>query len=129
MKAFISKHLTYPKEALKSKVEGTVVLQYDIDHTGKVIDAKVLSGIGYGCDEEAVRLVKLLEFTIPKNRGVKVLFHRNMQIHFRLPKQKVVANSPVTSFSYRYIPKKKQLPTTSKSTKKSYSYSIIFKEQ
>jgi TonB family protein len=123
MKAFIAKNLTYPDEALQHKIEGTVVVHYDIDHQGKVTDAKVLSGLGYGCDEEAIRLVKLLTFTVPKNRGVKVLFHKNMQIHFRLPKAKPQQTGQIT---YTYQPKKKEPSTETTAPKKSYGYTIQF---
>ncbi len=88
MRAFISKHKKYPKTALKEKIEGTVYIKYTIDYKGKVIDAKVLKSLGHGCDEEAVRVVKLLKFHVPKNRGVKVKFFKNIQIHFRVPKVK-----------------------------------------
>ncbi|HFA49244.1 MAG TPA: energy transducer TonB, partial [Bacteroidetes bacterium] len=88
MKKLIGENMRYPKEALKNKIQGTVYVKYDIDYKGKVIDAKVIKGIGHGCDEEAIRLAKLLEFSVPKNRGVRVIFHKNIQIHFRLPKKK-----------------------------------------
>lgn len=88
MRAFISQHKKYPKEAIKEKIEGTVYLKYTIDYKGKVIDAKVLKSLGHGCDEEAIRIVKLLKFNVPKNRGIKVKFFKNIQIHFRIPKQK-----------------------------------------
>jgi TonB family protein len=88
LREFVRKNLQYPPEALKNKVEGTVVLNYTIDHTGEVTDAKVISGPGHGCEEEAVRLVKLLKFHVPRNRGVKVQFHKDIHIHFRMPKAK-----------------------------------------
>ncbi len=94
MKAFIKEQLTYPKQALSEKIEGSVYLKYTVNHKGKVIETKVISSLGYGCDEEAVRIVKMLEFEVPKNRGVKVLYHKNIQIHFRLPKKKARPKTP-----------------------------------
>ena len=88
LRQFIAQNLRYPEEALQNKTEGTVFVNYTIDHTGDVIEAKVVSGIGHGCDEEALRLVRLLKYDVPKTRGIRVLFHKNIQIHFRLPKQK-----------------------------------------
>ena len=90
MKQFITENLRYPQEALEHKIEGTVTVQYDIDYQGKVVSAKVISGIGHGCDEEAMRLAKMLIYQMPKNRGVRVIFHKTMQVHFRLPKVKQV---------------------------------------
>lgn len=97
IQAFLSQHIKYPDEALKQGVEGTVFVKYTIDHHGDVIDAKVIAPIGYGCDEEALRIVRLLKFKVPKNRGLRVLFHKNIQVHFRLPKAK-----PTESIAYNY---------------------------
>jgi TonB family protein len=82
---FIKQHLKYPETALEHKVQGTVSVDYDIDIFGEVISAKVKHGIGYGCDEEALRLVKLLRFSKKRYQGMHVVFHQNMNIHFRLP--------------------------------------------
>lgn len=99
MREFIRQHLKYPEEALRQKVEGTVVLTYTIDHQGVVTDARVISGLGYGCDEEAVRLAGLLRFQVPKHRKLRVLFHKKLQVHFRLPKP---AEPKQTAIHYIY---------------------------
>ncbi len=83
---FIKEHLKYPDEALKNRIEGTVRVRYEINYKGNVVDAKVLSGLGHGCDEEAKRLVRMLKFEVPPTRNVKVLFHKTTNIHFKLKK-------------------------------------------
>jgi len=88
MKAFLGQHLKYPADALKAKTEGTVLVRYGLDYTGKVTDAKVKKGIGDGCDEEALRVVKLMRFTVPQRSKKKVRIHQDISIHFKLPKQK-----------------------------------------
>jgi len=103
MKKFVKENLRYPKLALKNKIEGSVYVKYDIDHKGKVIDAKVVSGIGHGCDEEALRLVKKMEFIVPKTPyKTKVVFHNNIQIHFRLPKAKKAPQKTGDSLQINY---------------------------
>ena len=82
---FIYENLRYPAEALEAKVEGTVMIEYDIDYKGKVVDTRILQGLGYGCDEEADRVVRLLKFAVGRNRGVKVIFHKKAQIRFKIP--------------------------------------------
>ncbi len=131
LKAFIGKHMRYPKAALKAKIEGTVMLKYDIDFKGNVVAAQVKSGVGHGCDEEAVRLVKLLKFEVPKNRKMRVLFHKTIQIHFRLPKEKPIPipqqkpKPSVNEVQYNYVttgtPTKKDLK---EKPNRSYSYTI-----
>ena len=112
LRQFITKNLRYPKEALKEKIEGTVVIRYSINYKGKVVAAKIIAGLGGGCDAEAKRLVHLLVFTAPKNRGIKALFHRDLQIHFKLPiEQKAtiqynLTTIPKNAVKEEYIPKK-----------------------
>lgn len=125
---FLYGNLKYPKAALENKIEGMVIVRYDIDHKGDVIKAKVLSSLGHGCDEEAVRVIKLLKFDIPKGpRKLKVIFHRTTKVKFVLPKQQV-KHTPKPSgsaLSYQYVkqstPKKEDNPTPKKKT---YSYNV-----
>ena len=84
MRAFIGENLKYPPAARAAGIEGTVRLRIDISHQGKVTAAKVLSSLGHGCDEEAVRVVQLLRFEIPKLRKLRAVFHKTINIHFRL---------------------------------------------
>ena len=54
---YIRKKLRYPAAARKNKVEGKVFVQFIIDKNGDVTESKVIQGIGYGCDEEAVKAI------------------------------------------------------------------------
>ncbi len=49
--------LQYPEKAREMGVEGRVIVKYTINENGKVTDSFVLRGIGYGCDEEALRII------------------------------------------------------------------------
>lgn len=51
-------NMVYPEQAKNQKIQGTVIVQFIIDETGMVINPSVEKGIGGGCDEEALRLVK-----------------------------------------------------------------------
>ena len=126
LRRFIHENLRYPEEALQNRTEGTVVVRYDINYKGKVTDVKVISGPQDGCREEAVRLVKLLRFKIPGlKRGLKVTFHRNLQIHFRLPKAAPAPTPPASEnrpeFAITYVQQRK--PPTSGSGD-SYFYTV-----
>lgn len=50
--------LTYPEEAKKAGVEGTVVLRVLIDETGKVKETEIIQGLGYGLDEASIKAVQ-----------------------------------------------------------------------
>jgi protein TonB len=82
---FIRSNLQYPEEALKQKAEGSVKIAYDVNVFGEVSHAVIKGGIGHGCDEEALRLVKMLRFEKKKYRGLHVIFHNTILIHFYLP--------------------------------------------
>ena len=94
MDEHVKANLVYPKSAVENRVEGTVHLFLDIDNKGNVVKAKVISGIGHGCDEEAVRVVKLMKFKVEKIRNMHVVHHHRLQIHFRLGKEAKVLSNP-----------------------------------
>lgn len=101
---FIYDNLRYPKEALENGVEGMVIVDYDIDYQGNVTATRVLQGLGHGCDEEACRVVKLLKFDVPKNRGVRVLFHKKARIQFKKPKQQAAVPAQQLQVNYTVTP-------------------------
>lgn len=135
MKQFIKENLQYPKSALENRIEGTVALRYTINNKGKVIKVKIISGIGYGCDKEATRLVKLLVFSASRNRGKRIIFHKNLQIHFRLPKEKAIKKvdvpmSPAApNVQYNYVAsstKKTDKDKKPPSSSSGYSYTVEY---
>jgi protein TonB len=82
---FLSKNIQYPQRAKEANVEGIVYVSFTVDGSGKVKDVKTLRGIGFGCDEEAVRVVsKLPQFTPGKQRGRAVSVGYNLPINFKL---------------------------------------------
>ena len=91
---FIYSRLKYPEAALKVRAEGIVLVEYDIDFQGKVVATRVLQSVGHGCDEEACRVVKMLQFKVAKNRGVKVIFHQKAKIKFTPPPVQSIAPAP-----------------------------------
>ena len=84
---FIGKNVVYPKEAIEAGVEGRVFVEFYIEKDGTVCDAKVLRGIGYGCDEEALRVIGLMPKWSPgKQRGKAVRVRYTLPINFKLSK-------------------------------------------
>ncbi len=112
---FVKSNLRYPEEALNNKIEGTVSVEYDVDVFGKVILAKVKHGIGYGCDEEALRIVELLKYPKKKYQGLHVVFHMTINIHFRIH---AASKQKSQSLVYSFVEKKQ----TEKN--KSHSYTV-----
>ncbi len=82
---FLAENIKYPQQASENGIQGTVYVSFVVDSKGNVTDVKVLRGIGGGCDEEAIRVVRSMPQWHPgKQNGkqVRVLF--NMPIYFRL---------------------------------------------
>jgi TonB family protein len=96
---FVSENLVYPPLALQNRIEGTVFMSYVVNDMGEVIEAKVLKGIGYGCDEEALRLIRLLHYGKVNNRGLRVRSEMKTGIRFVLP-----ANVGEVIYSYISAP-------------------------
>lgn len=141
LKQFISDNIQYPEAAIKAKVKGRVKLRYDINHKGVVTGAKIISGLGYGCDQEAIRLVKLLKFKVAKNRGIRATFHKTITIHFKKTKQKLkqkqkpeIPPTPsATTIQYNYTTSKnsskdKTAEPPQKKGSSGYSYKINIKK-
>lgn len=82
---FISENIIYPELALLNKTEGFVFVRYTVNNIGEIVDVEVTKGIGSGCDEEAVRVIRLLIYEPARNRGVKMKVEMKTRIQFKLP--------------------------------------------
>lgn len=85
MSTFIDQHMLYPETALRDRVEGMVSLRLTINYQGHVDEVQVLKSLQSDCDEEAVRLGKLLIFHVARVRDVRIRCYQKINIHFRLP--------------------------------------------
>ena len=82
---FLQENMKYPEEAKELGVQGKVFVTFVVEVDGSITDVKVLRGIGSGCDDEAVRVVKSMPKWIPgKQRGVPVRVQFNLPINFKL---------------------------------------------
>lgn len=82
---FLQENIKYPQIARESSIQGTVYVTFVVERSGKVTDVRVLRGIGGGCDEEAVRVIKAMPNWQPgKQRGKPVRVQFNMPIKFTL---------------------------------------------
>ncbi len=82
---FISKNIRYPKQAKRMGVEGRVVVQFVVERDGSLTDINIMRGIGAGCDEEAIRVMKLVPKFLPGKQGdVRVRVQMVVPINFTL---------------------------------------------
>ncbi len=83
--SYLGANIKYPETAKANGVEGKVYINFVVEKDGSIDSVKVLRGIGSGCDEEAVRVIKAMPNWNPgmqKNKAVRVSY--NVPIKFSL---------------------------------------------
>ncbi|MGD1843095.1 MAG: energy transducer TonB [Thermonemataceae bacterium] len=82
--AYVEQQIRYPQEAIDHQIEGYVFIRFVVDKNGRVIKPTILKGLGYGCDEEVLRVFKNLPPWRPgKEEGRKVAVQMTFAIIFR----------------------------------------------
>ena len=86
---FLKNNIKYPKAASVAKAEGIVEIQVGMDKKGKIISTAVYKDpVGYGCAEEAIRVINLMPAWSPaKRKGKPVSCKLNFPIKFSMPKK------------------------------------------
>jgi protein TonB len=85
MSEFLQRNLNYPAAAKEAGITGSVVIQFVVNEDGEISNAKVLRGIGGGCNEEAIRVVKSMPKWKPgKQNGRAVKVYYTLPIRFVL---------------------------------------------
>ncbi|GGN08484.1 hypothetical protein GCM10010967_50200 [Dyadobacter beijingensis] len=83
---FLASNMRYPPDAARRGASGRVMLSFVVCEDGSVCDYKVERRVGYGLDEEALRVVKLMSGSWEPGvqRGQKVRVKYNVPINFQL---------------------------------------------
>lgn len=85
MMDFVGKNVQYPKEAMEKEISGRVLVGFIVEKDGSVNEVKIVRGIGGGCDEEAVRVVKAMPKWKPgKQDGKTVRVSYTMPFFFKM---------------------------------------------
>jgi periplasmic protein TonB len=86
--AFLKNNLRYPQEAKLAWIQGRVFVGFLVDHTGKIKDIKVLSGVNEQLDAEALRVVHMMTEWVPGKIGETNVDTRYiLPIEFYMPKR------------------------------------------
>lgn len=82
---YIAKNIKYPQIARESGIQGRVFVGFVVEPDGHVSNVKLLRGIGGGCDEEAMRVIKSMPKWKPgKQRGKAVRVSYQIPVMFKL---------------------------------------------
>ncbi len=73
MMKFIMDNMKYPPKAKEMGIQGTVIASFIVNDKGKVVKVKIVRGIGSGCDEEALRVIKSMPDWTPGKQGGKAV--------------------------------------------------------
>jgi periplasmic protein TonB len=86
---FLKKHLRYPSRALDKRIQGKVFIKFVVEKDGSITDLKVTKSLGYGCDEEALRVVRMMDrkWSPGKSNGVPVRVYKDLSINFEMPSE------------------------------------------
>ena len=80
MMKFISENRKYPAEAKAKDIHGKIIVAFVVERDGSLSDVKIRRGIGYGCDEEAIRVIKSMPKWTPGKKNGKAV-----RVSFMLP--------------------------------------------
>jgi protein TonB len=83
LRNYLANNIKYPLIAKTHNIHGKVFINFVIDKNGDVRNVKIIRGIGFGCDEEALRLVRNMPRWIPcKQKGQRTTTSFNLPISF-----------------------------------------------
>ena len=80
----LQSQIQYPQKAMLAGIDGLVIIQFIVNEKGVVENPRVIRSVGAGCDEEAIRVVKLAKFKPGKQRGQPVRVQYSVPVFFKL---------------------------------------------
>jgi protein TonB len=86
---YFNKNIKYNQYAADKKITGTVIVSFYVQPDSTIVDASILSGVGYGIDEEVVRCIKQLKFApaIMNNTKMRSNVILNVNVKAEAPKE------------------------------------------
>ncbi len=70
---YLAENIHYPEQAKADGIEGKVFVRFIVRDNGDIVNVEVERGIGGGCDEEAMRVIKSMPKWIPATSEGKVV--------------------------------------------------------
>ena len=92
LKEYLLKNVQYPADAQKAGIKGRVFVSFVVEIDGSLTNSQLLKGLGYGCDEEAIRVIKAMPRWLPgsqSGRPIRVKYNLPILFGIDYPKQRV----------------------------------------
>lgn len=77
---YLGQNIKYPAAAQRANVQGRVFVKFVVEKDGSIGNIEVMKGIGFGCDEEAVRVIKSMPKWNPGRQNGK-----NVRVYYTMP--------------------------------------------
>jgi len=97
---FIANNLKYPDAAFKQNVSGKVKLNFVVEPSGRISNIVVEKALGGGCTEEAIRVVKLINWYPGLKNNTAVRAWMCIEITFDIAKNSVGGTIPTPGQVY-----------------------------
>jgi len=81
---FIYKNLKYPEGTLRLNITGSVKLFFVVETSGRITNLKVVKDVGGGATNEAIRLLKMIDWQAGELNGQKVRVRKEFEVNFNL---------------------------------------------
>jgi hypothetical protein len=81
---YLREHVSYPQEALDHGVEGLVSIAFEITKERKPVNFRIRRGIGYGCEEAVIELLKNIPWRPSIQQGVPTNFEMDATLYFAI---------------------------------------------
>ena len=95
LQTYLKQNVHYPTEAQKAGVKGRVFVSFIIETDGQITDVQLLKGLGYGCDEESLRVIRAMPRWTPGSqdgRPLRVRYHLPVLFGVDYPKYREPSN-------------------------------------
>lgn len=82
---YLKDNISYPQQALEAGAQGAVYLTFVVGLHGEITEIKVTRGIGFGCDEEALRVIRNMPpWIVGRQNGHAVKVQFNLPVRFKI---------------------------------------------
>lgn len=81
---FVAANLKYPEAAIKQNLSGVVTVAFVLEPHGKISNTHIVNSLGAGCNEEALRIVRLIKWMPGTINHKAVRTRMSISIHFSL---------------------------------------------
>jgi protein TonB len=82
---YLANHIVYPTWARDNGIEGKVIVSFVVKMDGSIDFIELIKGIGYGCDDEALRVIAAMpKWNVGRQNGQLRAIKMVLPIHFKL---------------------------------------------